>query len=132
MRIGFRLPVTAALAMGLSACTFVPIQPSGQAVRVAPPGETLACERRGAITVSVKDRIGPLVRNELRVRDELEVLARNEAPGLGADTVQALDEPLDGEQRFVAWRCGPGAVRPPAEAVIPPRQAAETLPLRQD
>jgi len=32
-------------------------------------------------------------------------LARNEAPGLQANTVQALGEPADGTQRFAAWRC---------------------------
>jgi len=40
------------------------------------------------------------------VREELETLARNEAPGLGADTLQPLEEPRDGEQRFAAYRCG--------------------------
>lgn len=126
-----RLTLTALLVAGLSACTFVPIQPAGVQVRVAAPGETLNCERRGEITVSVKDRLGPIARNELRVRDELEVLARNEAPALGADTVQALSEPMDGEQRFRAWRCGPASQRPAAATTAPRRDtAAETLPLR--
>lgn len=127
-----RLTLIALLVAGLSACTFVPIQPAGVQVRVAAPGEALNCERRGEITVSVKDRLGPIARNELRVRDELEVLARNEAPALGADTVQALGEPLDGEQRFRAWRCGPAGLRPAADAETAPRRegAAETLPLR--
>jgi hypothetical protein len=30
----------------------------------------------------------------------------HEAPGLGADTVQALDGPEDGVQRYAMWRCG--------------------------
>ena len=54
---------------------------------------------------AVKDRLGPYERNPRKVRDELETLARNEAPGLGADTVQALDGPEDGTQRWRAWRC---------------------------
>ena len=45
-------------------------------------------------------------RNEVKVRDELETLARNEAPGVPADTVQALGEPSGGTQRFADWRCG--------------------------
>ena len=44
-------------------------------------------------------------RNALKVRDELETLARNEAPGLQADTIHPLDEPRGGSQRFAAWRC---------------------------
>jgi len=127
------LLLTATLAAGLSACTFVPIKPGGQAIRVAPAGQALACEKRGEIVVSVKDRLGPLQRSELRVRDELEVLARNEAPGLGADTVQALQEPLDGEQRWAAYRCGGAlddAATRPTNAEALPEGEAEVLPLR--
>jgi hypothetical protein len=55
--------------------------------------------------VSVKHKVGLYRRNELKVRDELESLARNEAARIGADTIQALDEPLNGEQRFGAYDC---------------------------
>ena len=63
------------------------------------------CANRGEVEVSVKDSLGPYERNPLRVRDELETLARNEAPGLGGDSVQALDGPEDGRQRYAVWRC---------------------------
>lgn len=132
-----RLSIVPFLAVAaLSGCSFVEIQPGGVQVRVATPGQALSCERRGEIVVSVKDRLGPLDRNELRVRDELEVLARNEAPALGADTVQALGDPMDGEQRFRAYRCGgPVGPRPagPETTVEPlPEGEAETAPLRDE
>ena len=106
-----RLPIAAAtvlaamVATGLSACTWVHMAPGASAVRVvsAAPAN---CQNRGEVEVSVKDRLGPYERNQLRVREELETLARNEAPGLGADTVQPLDAPNDGVQRYAAWRCG--------------------------
>jgi hypothetical protein len=92
-------------ACALSACTFVHMAPGASKVRVvdAPPS---GCERRGEIEVSVKDSIAFYERNHLRVKEELETLARNEAPGIGADTVQPTAPPTEGEQRFVAWRCG--------------------------
>lgn len=94
----------------LSACTFVKMAPGGDAVKVAAIGKDLsACEKRGDISVSVKDRLGPYERDNLRVKDELEVLARNEAPGLQADTVQAVAEVVDGSQKWRAFRCA-GAV----------------------
>ena len=93
------------LALSAPACTFVHMAPGASAVRVA-EGPPAGCERRGEVAVSVKDSIAFYERNQLRVREELETLARNEAPGLGADTVQPLGPPLDGEQRFAAWRCG--------------------------
>jgi Domain of unknown function (DUF4156) len=92
--------------IALSACTFVKMGPGGNAIKVAAIGKDLsACEKRGDIAVSVKDRLGPYERNTARVKDELEVLARNEAPGLKADTVQALFEPEDGSQKWRAYRC---------------------------
>lgn len=97
----------AALAASLAGCTWVKMAPGGADVRVARATDDMAaCERRGEIAVSVKDRLGPYERNELRVRDELETLARNEAAGLGADTLQPLDEPSAGEQRFAAAGAG--------------------------
>lgn len=89
----------------LGGCTWVHMAPGASAVKVvnaAPSG----CERRGEVEVSVKSGLGPYQRNPVRVREELETLARNEAPGLKADTVQPLGEPADGAQRYAAWRCG--------------------------
>ena len=88
-------------------CTWVHMAPGASAVRVIPAGAAPSgCERRGEISVSVKGKIGFYERNPLRVREELETLARNEGPGLQANTLQPLDEPHDGEQRFAAYRCG--------------------------
>jgi hypothetical protein len=88
-----------------TACTWVHMAPGAEAVKVvsAPP---TGCTERGEVEVSVKDRLGPYERNPRKVRDELETLARNEAPGLSANTVQPLDGPEDGTQRWRAWRCG--------------------------
>ena len=96
---------TGLLSSSLSACTWVHMAPGASAVRVvsAAPAN---CQNRGEVEVSVKERLGPYERNTLRVRDELETLARNEAPGLGGDTVQPLDGYEDGNQRYTVWRCG--------------------------
>lgn len=109
-----RILATALLLIPLvSACTWVKMAPGGAEVRVARAGQDMSvCEKRGEVSVSVKNRLGPYERNDIKVRDELETLARNEAPGLQADTVQPKGEPADGEQRFLAFRCGsarPGA-----------------------
>ena len=102
-----RLSALAAVAivLGASGCTWVHMAPGASVVKVV-TGSPAGCEKRGEVEVSVKDRLGPYERNQLRVREELETLARNEAPGLNADTVQPLDEPGDGTQRYAAWRCG--------------------------
>ena len=102
------LPVVAfaVLALGSSGCTWVHMAPGASAVKVAATAPT-GCEKRGEISVSVADKVALVYeRNDLRVREELETLARNEAPGIGADTISPLGPPLNGDQNFAAWRCG--------------------------
>lgn len=111
-----RLILSLGLLLTTAACTWVKMSPGGDSVRVVTGSQSLsACEKRGEVEVSVKDRLGPITRNEIKVRDELETLARNEAIDLGADTVQPRSEPRDGVQRFAAFRCR-GAVIGTAES----------------
>lgn len=93
-----------AATLGLSACTFVHMAPGAREVRVLSTAPA-SCEKRGEVSVGVQDKVGFYQRSEVQVRDELETLARNEAPGLGGDSVQPLDGPEDGRQRFAVWRC---------------------------
>src|SRR3546814_12957184 len=80
----------------------VPGAKAGQVMATAPTG----CEKRCEVSVSVADKVALVYeRNDLRVREELETLARNEAPGIGADTISPLGPPLNGDQQFAAWRC---------------------------
>jgi hypothetical protein len=99
--------VTLSLVAGslLGACTWVEPDSRGRDVRVAYDADLSACRKRGELTVSVKHSIAGIDRNPNKVRDELESYARNEAATLGANTVQALDEPDDGEQHYGAWVC---------------------------
>ena len=132
-----RIATIAALVVAIGAgCSFVEMAPGGEAVRVVAPGQLPAgCVKRGEVEVSVKDRLGPYSRDELRVKDELEVLARNEAPGLDADTIQAKGPPADGGQRFLAYRCGTtSAVPPPVVDKVPPPDpdSAQTQPLKDE
>lgn len=91
--------------LGLSGCTWVHMAPGASAVRVISSAPA-NCEKRGDISVSVADKVALVYeRNDLRVREELETLARNEAPGLQANTVQPLGDPSGGEQRFAAYHC---------------------------
>ncbi|MGV8943480.1 DUF4156 domain-containing protein [Thermomonas sp.] len=101
------LPVFAAAVLfaGLSGCTFVHMAPGASSVKVLAAAPT-GCEKRGEVEVSVKDRLGPYERSEGKVRDELETLARNEAPGVSANSISPLTRPNDGEQRWAMWRCG--------------------------
>ena len=93
-----------ALVASLSACTWVHMAPGASAVRVAASAPN-SCEKRGEVEVAVKHSVAFIDRNPLRVREELETLARNEAPGLQGNTIHALADPAGGQQRFAVWQC---------------------------
>ncbi len=102
-----KIVLIASFAATLSACTWVHLDPAAENVRVVPAGAApAACAKKGEINVSVKNSVGVYNRKPLKVRDELETLARNEAPSLQADTVQSLGDPFDGTQHFAAYTCG--------------------------
>jgi hypothetical protein len=129
-----RVAWLAGLVIAISSCSFVQMAPGADDVRVVGPGQLPAgCVKRGEVEVSVKDRLGPYSRDELRVKDELEVLARNEAPGLDADTFQPKAPPADGAQRFLAFRCGATTPVPAAQSTAPSTpQEAQTAPLKDE
>jgi hypothetical protein len=112
-------------AILLSACTYgIVLDPGGQNVRVAWNGNTgiRPCRDVGKVTVSVLSRIGPVDRNDIKVRDELEIMARNQAAQMHADTIVPLGEPRDGEQSWEGYACG--TVAPPGYApAYPPPDA---------
>jgi hypothetical protein len=90
----------------LAGCTWVKLEESGSRVRVADASESLAgCQFRGDLTVMVTHRFGDIERNALKVADELETLARNEAVGMQANTIKPMSPPAGGEQRFGAYDC---------------------------
>ena len=86
-----------------SGCTFVHMAPSAGKVKVL--ASAPSCDKRGEAEVSVRHKVGFYERSEAQVRDELETLARNEAPGVGADSISPLGQPVDGTQRWALWRC---------------------------
>ena len=94
-----------------AACTWVKPTNGGDAVRVAYDGNVSGCRDAGAITVSVTDKVAFYQRPNLKVRDELETLARNQAADIPADTIKPNSEPKDGSQQFEAYVCGHLQVR---------------------
>ena len=109
------LVVVLAAALPLGACSWgIRLDSGGQKVRTVWNGDVSGCADKGRVTVSVLDHVGPMNRNDLKVRDELEVMARNEAADIGADTIKPIGDPRDGEQSFSAFHCGRAIADGPA------------------
>lgn len=97
-----------AAVFAFSACTWVEPDAGGKTIRVAyDEAATRACvDLRRSVTVSVKHEIAGIERNRLKVQDELESLARNEAASMAeADTVRATSAVRDGEQSYAVYDC---------------------------
>ncbi|GAA0710994.1 DUF4156 domain-containing protein [Dokdonella soli] len=104
------LPLILAATLPLAACSWgIKLDSGGEKVRTAWNGDVAGCKAMGTVTVSVLDHVGPVDRSDLKVRDELEVMARNEAAGMSADTIKPLGDPRDGQQSWGAYHCGPQA-----------------------
>lgn len=103
-----RLLAITAIALSASACTWVEPDAGGRTIRVAYDDNAVArcIDLRRTVTVSVKADLLGIERNEIKVRDELESLARNEAARFPeADTIRARNEPVAGEQTFAVYDC---------------------------
>jgi hypothetical protein len=129
MKPAFALLLTATLTV--TACSWgIKLDSGGKDVRVAWNDDVSACRLAGAINVSVLDKLGPIDRNGLKVSDELEVMARNQAASLPADTIKAVDKPHNGEQNWNAYVCGTRANPSPRPASPKPADGVETYPIK--
>ena len=110
------------------------IQPTSASenVHTAWNDDVSACRKLGTITVSVLDHVGPFDRDDIKVRDELQVMARNQAVALHADTIKPLREPDAGKQLWGAYVCGRHHLVPAktGRGQVPPRPPVQTFPLR--
>ena len=119
----------------LSACSWgITMDDAAKNVRTAWSGDVSSCRDLGKVTVSVMDHVGPVDRNTITVRDELEVLARNEAAKMHADTIKPLAEPTDGSQPWGAYQCGSHLVAPATpggnQAAPASSGGAQTYPIK--
>ncbi|OOG48504.1 DUF4156 domain-containing protein [Rhodanobacter sp. C01] len=119
----------------LGACTWgITLDDAARNVRTAWSGDVSSCRDLGKVTVSVMDHVGPVDRNNITVRDELEVMARNEAAKMHADTIKPLAEPSDGSQPWGAYQCGAHQINPVRSPSAPANSGsasgnAQTFPI---
>jgi Domain of unknown function (DUF4156) len=101
-----KISVAVSIAALVAGCSWVRLNDAGQRVRVAKDASQVAgCTEMAEMTTSVADKIAFVSREKAKVRDEVEALAREQAAEVGADTVLATSEVVDGAQNFKAYRC---------------------------
>lgn len=101
------LLIMPALALSLSACSWVEVTPNGQGVTLATDhSQTSNCQQLGEVSANVMNRFF-FSRDQGKVAAELADLARNRAAEMGGDTIisnSAIDE---GKQSFAVFKCQP-------------------------
>ena len=120
------------MILSLAACSWgIKLDSDGRNVRVAWNDDVSQCRLVGAVTVSVLAKVGPVRRGGLKVSDELEVMARNQAGSMQADTVKPVGQPRNGEQNWNAYVCGrDGAKTAPRSQRTPAADGVETYPIK--
>jgi hypothetical protein len=95
------------IALFLTACTWVELNPEAEQVRIVEAVHVTNCKFAGTTTVSVKSDVASFKRDPEQIKSELETLARNEAIKLKGDTLVQATDIQDGEQTFKVYRCKP-------------------------
>ncbi len=93
------------LLAGLSACTWVEVDPEAVDVRVVNLSHVENCKHLGKATVSLIDKVLFVSRSEKQVADELERLGRNSAAEMGGDSIVPMSKVMDGERVFNVYQC---------------------------
>ncbi|XOV83247.1 MAG: DUF4156 domain-containing protein [bacterium] len=88
----------------LTGCTFVQLSDAGAGVAQLGNGDVANCESIGVVSTQTRDKV-VISRSDEAVREELTVLARNEAAKLGANAIVPIANPEDGAQSFRAFLC---------------------------
>ena len=99
MRISFLISI-----LLLAGCTFVQLSDAGAGVAQLGSGDVANCESKGVVSTQTRAKV-VVSRSEEAVREELTVMARNEAAKLGANAIVPIARPEDGAQSFRAFLC---------------------------
>jgi hypothetical protein len=103
-RLGLRAAALIACSLALAGCIGVKLSPQGSEVRQATDSEVGACTLVGKVSSNIPSKtLGRL--SPGKVQEQLIVLARNEAPGLGGDTIVPAGPVQNGFQEFNVFRC---------------------------
>lgn len=97
--------VVVALALAGSACTWIQPKEGTEDVALVKAHFVQQCQKIGSANALVPHKIIGLKRRKGKVADELIVLAKNEALGMGGDTIVSASKVDQGQQRFDVYRC---------------------------
>ena len=93
------------LGLLLISCTWVKVTDEGKTVSIREEGQVSDCKKVARITSKSKDKIMGVKRNQEKLKEELETLARNEALEYGGNVLVPASEIKEGKQSFFVYKC---------------------------
>ena len=99
-----KILLSLAMAALATSCSFVQLSDAGAEVAQLDSADIQNCTVVGVVSAATQNRV-VLQRGDVKVREELLVLARNQAGELGANAIVPIEQPADGKQSFRAYRC---------------------------
>ena len=101
----FKLFSFVVVSLVLFACSPVKLTKEGEGVSVMSKEQVANCKKVGRVTTSLMDKVAGVKRSEKKVKNELEMLARNGAVEYGGNTIVPATEVTDGKQSFEVYNC---------------------------
>lgn len=93
------------LVVALAGCSFIPVVPGAEKVRLETPERVAACEYLGNAHSSVLGSIIGLERSREAVASDLFRVSANTAVELKGNVLVPVGEPVAGKQTFKIYRC---------------------------
>ena len=104
----FNTGLSIAVLLLISACTTIQLTEEGRKARVLDFDDVKNCQKNGAATVNVNERLLNVVpKQSARIAKQLQILARNSAIHMNGDTVVPMSKIDNGQQTFAVYRCVP-------------------------
>ena len=89
----------------LVSCTWVKKTPEAERVRIVLIDRIVGCRKLGEVSAFTKDKVATVNRNAKKIQSEIEALAQIEAAQMGADTIVAATEIVNGRQSYFVYHC---------------------------
>lgn len=94
--------------LSVTACTTIKLTHEGGKARVLSADDVVNCQKKGAATVSVNQKILNIVpKQSSRIAKQLQILARNSVIHMDGDTIVPMSKVDNGQQTFAVFRCIP-------------------------
>lgn len=99
-----RLIATCLSLLG-AGCSFIPVVPGAEKVRLESPERAAACEHLGKTHSNVLNAIMGIERSRQAIASDLFRISANSAVEMGGNALVPVGEPIAGKQTFEIYRC---------------------------